>query len=405
MPPPAGTGAGIDAGAAASSNPTGAAGGPVVPDDGTPPGDPPLTAGLVGAGGPGVGGDGGTGSGAGGGDADPPGGEGSGASVDPGLSPDAAAYGDMERSEAMARISVQGVVSDGGLEVADLSAILGARSLPPALRTLPVMVATTGGATLLFAFMFFNKRRQDGEQPADDEVLAAAAASGAGVVSAATLVPVGEYGSAGSARWRSGSGSAPPGPPIDPEAHLPRWRRPSLMEARKADPIRDHREVAPMTFTAPAAALGAAVTGAERRRIRYRLVSLLDRPDELAGLPIGTLDQGDEVQLLEQSGAYWRVLCPTGQEGWIHRMTLGEAVLAGAADAGQEPWSMGASVEEAAGLLALYADRLGGREDAIGEAVPCVEPAEDDGALDADVLAAFLAARREGWQSLPRDGD
>jgi hypothetical protein len=53
----------------------------------------------------------------------------------------------------------------------------------------------------------------------------------------------------------------------------------------------------------------------ERRVIRYRVVRLLDAPDELRSADIGQLDQGDEVQLLERSGAYWLVLCPDGRRG------------------------------------------------------------------------------------------
>ncbi len=71
----------------------------------------------------------------------------------------------------------------------------------------------------------------------------------------------------------------------------------------------------------------------ERRRIRYRLVSLLDAPDEVRGGEIGTLDEGDEVVLLEKHGTYWRVLCPDGRQGWLHKMTLGDIVVeAGAPD-------------------------------------------------------------------------
>ena len=66
--------------------------------------------------------------------------------------------------------------------------------------------------------------------------------------------------------------------------------------------------------------------GRERRLIRYNVVRLLDVPDELRGIEIGFLDQGDEVQLLERQGTYWLVLCPNGGQGWIHKMTLGEVV-------------------------------------------------------------------------------
>ena len=70
-----------------------------------------------------------------------------------------------------------------------------------------------------------------------------------------------------------------------------------------------------------------AVTGMERRLIRYRLVSLLNQPDEVRGVEIGVLDEGDEVVLLEKRGTYWRVLCPDGREGWLHKMTLGDVVI------------------------------------------------------------------------------
>ena len=73
----------------------------------------------------------------------------------------------------------------------------------------------------------------------------------------------------------------------------------------------------------------AAVDGRERRVIRYRVVRLLDAPDELRSADVGQLDQGDEVQLLEKSGSYWLVLCPDGRQGWLHKMTLGEIVTDG----------------------------------------------------------------------------
>ena len=112
-----------------------------------------------------------------------------------------------------------------------------------------------------------------------------------------------------------------PAPVVD--AHMPRWRRPSLMEARKADPTRFVAADAKLTFDGRASA---AVTGLERRRIRYRLVSLLDAPDEVRGVEIGSLDEGDEVVLVEKRGTYRRVLCPDGREGWVHKMTLGDVV-------------------------------------------------------------------------------
>jgi hypothetical protein len=99
------------------------------------------------------------------------------------------------------------------------------------------------------------------------------------------------------------------------------------MEARKADPTR--MAGAPGVHLTFDGTIGDAVDGMERRRIRYRLVSLLDSPDEVRGSEIGTLDEGDEVVLLEKRGTYWRVLCPDGRQGWLHKMTLGEVVSDG----------------------------------------------------------------------------
>ena len=78
----------------------------------------------------------------------------------------------------------------------------------------------------------------------------------------------------------------------------------------------------------------------ERRLIRYRVVRLLDAPDELRSVEIGQLDQGDEVQLLEKSGAYWLVRTPDGRQGWLHKMTLGDTVTESATSAA-EAWNVG----------------------------------------------------------------
>lgn len=113
--------------------------------------------------------------------------------------------------------------------------------------------------------------------------------------------------------------------PLTGEMAMPRWRRPSLNEARKADPGTSLAaiEAERLTFA------GAAVAGDpsnERRRIRYRMVRLADSPDEILGQEIGRLDEGDEVELLERSGLYWKVRTPGGEIGWVHKMTLGEVV-------------------------------------------------------------------------------
>ena len=126
---------------------------------------------------------------------------------------------------------------------------------------------------------------------------------------------------------------------------MPRWRRPSLLEARKADPARNPTSPHRMSFEDGRVNLA---EGYERRTIRYRVVRLLDAPDELRSADIGQLDQGDEVQLIERSGAYWLVLCPDGRQGWIHKMTLGDVrqrglVADGAGGMGQAPRSTATS--------------------------------------------------------------
>ncbi len=106
---------------------------------------------------------------------------------------------------------------------------------------------------------------------------------------------------------------------IDPEALMPRWRRPSLIAARHADPSRyGVRERAAMRFTPDTAP-----TTAELRIIRYAVVPLLDRPDEVLGMQITDLITGDEVQVTESTGPFWEVVCPDGERGWVHRTTLG----------------------------------------------------------------------------------
>jgi hypothetical protein len=204
------------------------------------------------------------------------------------------------------------------------------------------LVATSAAVTLAMAFIFFGKRRRDGDPPEPDAVLATAAGTGPGAVATASLIsPPGQ----------------PAGIPVQPDAEsaMPRWRRPSLLEARKADPLRTASVAVRMRFDR---GVVGAVAGLERRLIRYRLVSLLDAPDEVRGAQIGTLDRDDEVQLVERSGAYWRVLCPDGRQGWVHKMTLGDVVSETSDDAPEQAGDV-----------------------------------DDASEVDDDVLSAFLASR------------
>lgn len=106
--------------------------------------------------------------------------------------------------------------------------------------------------------------------------------------------------------------------PIDPEALMPRWRRPSLLEARRADPgAREYTSHTPLRF-------GSARAEADLRIVRYAVVPVLDRPDEVLGARLTILGAGDEVEVVESSGAFLEVICPSGERGWIHRMTISQ---------------------------------------------------------------------------------
>jgi hypothetical protein len=104
---------------------------------------------------------------------------------------------------------------------------------------------------------------------------------------------------------------------VDPEANMPRWRRPSLLEARRSDYSRQVPAArTPMRFTDDQ------VYQLDVRIVRYAVVPLLDRPDEVQGLRIGDLEAGDEVQVLSTQGAFLDIHCPNGERGFVHRTTL-----------------------------------------------------------------------------------
>jgi hypothetical protein len=122
------------------------------------------------------------------------------------------------------------------------------------------------------------------------------------------------------------------------EANMPRWRRPSLKEARFASERLPSAPAPSLAFAAAAAG------GAERRYIRYDLVRLGDVPDEIKSREVGQLQANDQVEVVERRGNWVLVRTPLGVEGWLHRTTLGDVV--GAAeplDAGQAADTDGAS--------------------------------------------------------------
>jgi hypothetical protein len=108
-----------------------------------------------------------------------------------------------------------------------------------------------------------------------------------------------------------------PAPSEPDEAAMPRWRRPSLMQARKADPRYSATERAPITFQG-------AIDAPDRRVVRYDLAQITALPDEIAA-EVGLLGRGDEVVVIEQQGIYFRVRTPDGLEGWVHRTILGRS--------------------------------------------------------------------------------
>lgn len=222
--------------------------------------------------------------------------------------------------------SSSGMPFGGGHSGGGNAALFGNSSSALALlaRLAPTMVVTTGTVALSMAFLAFGRRRRDESPTAPDSVLAASAAAGmpraanAGLVPAAVLVANAQ---AVATAVRAAAAAPVTAGPADED--IPRWRRQSLLEARKTDPTRAVRTSISLAFTGQA---GEAVSGLERRRVRYRLVSLLDQPDDVRGAEIGSLDEGDEVVLIERLGTYWRVLCPDGREGWVHKMVLAAPV-------------------------------------------------------------------------------
>ena len=197
--------------------------------------------------------------------------------------------------------------------------------------------------------------------------------------------------------------AAPTYKPVD-ESLLPRWRRPSLQQARRTDPTRNVKEAQSLSFEAA----GVQPLGEyERRRIRYRLVRLLDSPDEVRATEIGLVDRGDEVQLLERYGVYWRVLCPDGRQGWVHRMTLADPPEASQGETGPdvpepqqeegdgEPGEAAAAMPDAdtAGLLEAY---IRAKSDVLEEsAEPLEPPAEPQAKLEPPAWARRKKAQLE----------
>ncbi len=162
-----------------------------------------------------------------------------------------------------------------------------------------VAFATAG--SLLFAFALARKTGEDDDRQPFTFAMAAAGA-------AASVAD-------GGAAPEIGAPDAVDDIP-DPEASIPRWRRPSLQAARQSHWAEEGTRV-PQRFPAGAPA-------GERRIVAYRLVLVSDRPDDRDAVELGRVDRGDEVELLQRDKGFALVRAPDGLEGWIDASTLDE---------------------------------------------------------------------------------
>jgi hypothetical protein len=101
----------------------------------------------------------------------------------------------------------------------------------------------------------------------------------------------------------------------DPEALIPRWRRPSLQAARQSTYAEAGAGRSPLRFEA-GVAVGAL------RVVAYRLVFVSDRPSDNEAVELGRLDRGDHVDLLRLENGYALVKSPDGLRGWVDASTL-----------------------------------------------------------------------------------
>ena len=163
-----------------------------------------------------------------------------------------------------------------------------------------VAFATAG--SLLFAFALARRTGEDDDPPPFTFALARAGAAAS----------VAEGGAAPSAGAPDAVEDVP-----DPEALIPRWRRPSLQAARQSHWAEESGARIPQRFPAGAS------TG-ERRIVAYRLVLVSDRPNDRDAIELGRIDRGDEVELLALESGFALVRAPDGLEGWVDASTLDE---------------------------------------------------------------------------------
>jgi hypothetical protein len=238
---------------------------------------------------------------------------------------------------------------------------------------IPTIATAITGLAGWAAFVIFGKRRRDNGEPGSQPALAAVGFEA----------------------------DAAPGLRVVDESFIPRWRRPSLQQVRKTDPLRAVAQAPTLSFEAAGIR---PLENFERRTIGYRLVRLLDSPDEVRSQEMGVLDQGDEVQLLQRQGVYWFVLCPDGRQGWVHRMVLADRPVANAEQSEREPIDSVVASEAArpidsleepgtSGLLEAYIKARGEVLRTLSDVQPVVEaPAEAAVAADRTELDASAAS-------------
>ncbi len=176
--------------------------------------------------------------------------------------------------------------------------------------TTAVAIGIVGAGIVGLAGVF---RRAPGGPSAAEQIAAMMAPPPASTPPAAQPGPTGATGAT------AVEAMAPPdGQVVDPEAGMPRWRRPSLLEARHSDP----RQLAP-AYRIPMRFSDDESPQLDLRVVRYAVVPLLDRPDEVHGQRISDLEAQDEVHIAGASGTFVEVVCPNGDRGWVHRTTLG----------------------------------------------------------------------------------
>jgi hypothetical protein len=187
------------------------------------------------------------------------------------------------------------------------------------------------------------------------------------------------------------------------EAGIPRWRRPSLKEAR----YNSDRVAAPvarkLAFSAPA------VHGVERSVVRYDLVPLLDQPDEVMGIPIAELRAGDEVDVTGRRSVWVEVRTPNGRAGWLHRTTLEIAredpLPSPAAESAAEPGTGSATGEpEPQGLDQMLAAIVAQRRAALVPVTVTAESREDAGTSTTGPKRSAKSARGSSGRPARRQG-